>query len=82
VRRDERERFDALFEEVLASMPDQIHAMIEEVPVVLEDRPSRALLEAMGMDPEDDDLCGVHNDRVDEHHEPAHVHAVLARGGD
>lgn len=75
MRRDERARFDALFEEVLAALPPRIHALIEEVPVALEDHPPRALLLEMGIDPEDRTaLCGVHSgvpltDRSVNHHD-------------
>lgn len=62
MRRDERARFDRLFEDVLASMPEAIHRMLEEVPVVLEDHPSRGLLADMGIDPDDRaGLCGLHS---------------------
>ena len=62
MRRDERERFDRLFEQVLAALPGEIHRMIEEVPVVLEDHPSRELLTDMGIDPDDRaGLCGLHS---------------------
>ena len=60
MRRADRERFDALFEAVLAELPPAVHELIEEVPVVLEDRPTRELLQSMGFDPEQDDLCGLH----------------------
>ena len=75
MRRDERARFDALFEEVLAALPPRIHALIEEVPVALEDHPPRALLLEMGIDPDDRTaLCGVHSgvpltDRSVSHHD-------------
>jgi predicted Zn-dependent protease with MMP-like domain len=58
--RRERERFDALFEEVLAALPPGIQHLLEEAPVVLEDRPSRRLLRDLGLDPSEDDLCGLH----------------------
>lgn len=58
--RGERARFDELFEEVLASLPPGIHKLIEEVPMVLEDRPSRQLLRELGIDDDDEILCGVH----------------------
>ena len=62
MRRDERARFDAIFEEVLESLPPRIHALIEEVPVALEDHPPRSLLAEMGIDPDDRTaLCGVHS---------------------
>ena len=62
MNRSERQRFDRLFEEVLASLPEGVHALIEEVPLVLEDRPSREILRELGIDPDDDDeiLCGLH----------------------
>ena len=67
MRLRERERFDRIFEEVLDALPDEIHALLEECPLVLEDRPSRALLEELGMgdeaggaDGDDDILCGLH----------------------
>lgn len=80
MRRRERERFDELFEEVLDALPEPIHAMLEECPIVLEDRPSRAILEEMGLG-DDDLLCGLHTgipltersvDRTD-HGEVIHV---------
>lgn len=58
--RRERERFDQLFEEVLGSLPDGIHKLIEEVPLVLEDRPSREILRELGIDDDDEILCGLH----------------------
>ena len=62
MRRDDRARFDAAFEEVLAALPDELHAMIEELPVVLEDHPSAALLREMGIDADDRTaLCGLHS---------------------
>ena len=60
MRRNERERFDKLFEEVLAALPDAIHRLIEECPLVLEDRPSKELLAELGIDDEDELLCGLH----------------------
>ncbi len=58
--RSERERFDRLFEEVLDALPPGIHKLIEEVPLVLEDRPSRQLLRELGIEDDDEILCGVH----------------------
>lgn len=69
-----QERFDALLEQVLASLPASIRQVIDEVPVVVEDRPSDALIEELRRDgviegrehgaeddPEDDDLMGLHS---------------------
>ncbi|MFO0828775.1 MAG: metallopeptidase family protein [Phycisphaerales bacterium] len=60
MNRKDRERFDVLFEEVLEALPDGIHRLLDEAPVILEDRPSRKMLDDLGIDPEDDDLCGLH----------------------
>jgi predicted Zn-dependent protease with MMP-like domain len=60
MRRRERERFDELFDDVLAELPAAVHRFIEECPIVLEDRPSRAILDELGMNDEDDLLCGLH----------------------
>ena len=60
MRRSERERFDALFEEVLAALPEKVHRLIEECPLVLEDRPSQEILAELGIDDEDEILCGLH----------------------
>lgn len=58
--RAQRDRFDAVFEEILDALPDHLHELIERVPVILEDRASRKLLSELGMDPDDDDLFGLH----------------------
>lgn len=65
-----QERFDALLEDVLASLPEPVRRVIEEVPVVVEDRPSPALLDELRRDGvierqedelSDDDLLGLHS---------------------
>lgn len=57
---ESRARFDSIVESVLAALPASIHALLEESPLIVEDAPSRALLRKLGMDPLDDDLCGLH----------------------
>ena len=61
MRRAERERFDSLLEQVLATMPPAIHRMIEETPVIVEDHPSPELLRELGMNPDEETLCGLHS---------------------
>lgn len=56
---DARRVFDELLEDVLASLPPQLHDLMEEVPLIVEDEPSRALVEDMGLEP-GEDLCGLH----------------------
>lgn len=56
----ERERFDRLLDEVMASLPPRLHALLEEAPLLVDDRPSRTLLRELGLEPDDDTLCGLH----------------------
>ena len=55
----ERARFDRLLERVLENLPAALRALLDESPLVVEDRPSPAVLEAMGLE-QGDDLCGLH----------------------
>ncbi len=61
VSNSERKLFDEILEDVIDALPDHLHALLEEVPVVVEDRPSRKLLREMELDPDEDDLCGLHS---------------------
>ncbi|MFO0855787.1 MAG: metallopeptidase family protein [Phycisphaerales bacterium] len=61
MNRAERERFDALLEAVIEELPAKVRALLDEVPVIVEDSPSAELLEELGMLPEEaDELCGLH----------------------
>lgn len=61
MKRAERERFDALVERVIAALPAELREMIEETPVIVEDHPSPSLLQELGMDPDEEGLCGLHS---------------------
>ncbi|MEM1212036.1 MAG: metallopeptidase family protein [Planctomycetota bacterium] len=52
--------FDAVLDEEVAVLPAGVAAMLEEVPLVVEDEPSRRLLDEMGIGPGEGDLCGLH----------------------
>ena len=41
----EQEKFDALVEEVIENLPEGVRRLLDEVPVIVEDAPSRELLE-------------------------------------
>jgi predicted Zn-dependent protease with MMP-like domain len=61
----ERARFDALVEEVIEDLPEALRELIEECPVVAEDRPSAKLLRELAKEfgeesIEPDELCGLH----------------------
>lgn len=54
----DRDRFDGLFEEVLAQLGQSIHDLIERVPVIIDDEPPADLCHDMDARP--DELCGLH----------------------
>lgn len=63
----ERDRFDALLEDCLAALPPKIRELIDEVPIVVLDRPPPEMVKELqadgtlepGADP--DELCGLHS---------------------
>lgn len=57
----ERNRFDALLERVLADLPTRLHDLLEEAPLIVEDRPSRKIMDELGIDDDRDILCGLHS---------------------
>jgi predicted Zn-dependent protease with MMP-like domain len=64
----DQEKFDALVEEVIENLPEGIRKLLDEVPVIVEDSPSRDLLLQLReegvvtpADIEDNtSLCGLH----------------------
>jgi predicted Zn-dependent protease with MMP-like domain len=56
----QRRRFDRLFDAVLDELPEHLLEMLEEVPVIIEDEPSRQLLREMNI-ADNEDLCGLHS---------------------
>jgi predicted Zn-dependent protease with MMP-like domain len=56
---EERQLFDELLDEVMAALPPAIHQFLEEIPLVVEDYPSDAVLDEMGID-DPGELCGLH----------------------
>lgn len=58
---ESRARFDAIVESVLATLPESLHALLEESPLIVEDAPSRELMRSVGLDPSQEDLCGLHS---------------------
>ena len=55
--RELRRFFDKQVDFVLKRLPEQIHKLLEEIPLYVEDRPSRRLRKEMNLPPEDQ-LCG------------------------
>jgi predicted Zn-dependent protease with MMP-like domain len=62
MNRGERDRFDALLEGVMDSLPRRIRDLLEEAPLIVDDRPTLELLKELGIDPaEENPLCGLHS---------------------
>ncbi len=59
---EERDQFDRILEEVIGRLPDDLHEMLEEIPVIVDDEPPAWLLKSMGITARkgESDLCGVH----------------------
>lgn len=56
----ERELFDALLEEALLELPERLVRALDDMPLVVDDRPSAEVLRSMGMRPDQgDELCGL-----------------------
>ena len=56
----QRRRFDRLLDQVVSELPEHLMELLEEVPVVVEDEPSRKLKRELGLE-DDEDLCGLHS---------------------
>lgn len=56
----QRDAFDTILERVIAELPPELQALLEEVPLIVDDEPSDKLLAEMGIGP-DDDLLGLHS---------------------
>jgi predicted Zn-dependent protease with MMP-like domain len=55
-----REEFEALVEQALDGLPEEFAALLDNVFVVVEEEPDPEDLEALGMDPEEDELFGLY----------------------
>lgn len=67
MRAEERERFDALLAEAIDELPDHLHALIDEVPIIVEDEPSAKLIKELAQEHGEPygpefaaELCGLH----------------------
>jgi predicted Zn-dependent protease with MMP-like domain len=52
--------FDEQLERVLAELPDYIRALLPEIPVIVDDRPSSDLMRQIGVR-HPDELCGLYS---------------------
>jgi predicted Zn-dependent protease with MMP-like domain len=63
VNRRDRERFDALFDEAIGDLPARVRSLLDEIPVIVLDRPTPEMLRDLGIDPASEavnELCGLH----------------------
>jgi predicted Zn-dependent protease with MMP-like domain len=77
----ERDRFDGLVDRVLHELPASVRDLFGDAPLIIEDRPTRDMLEEFDLDPDDDTLCGLYSgtpmtERSVEGgpHEPDHIY--------
>ena len=56
----DRDHFDRLLEQVLDALPEQVHQLLEEVPLLVEDYPADEVLASFDLAYRDD-LCGLHD---------------------
>lgn len=56
----QREVFDSLLDEEVASLPTDLQGLLEEVPLIVEDEPGDRLLAALKLDRRRTELCGLH----------------------
>jgi predicted Zn-dependent protease with MMP-like domain len=54
-----RHYFDEQLESVLAGLPRQVHDLLDEVPMIVEDYPSPQIMRKMGVQ-QRSDLCGLY----------------------
>jgi predicted Zn-dependent protease with MMP-like domain len=59
---EDRHRFDDLVDDIVAELPPRLVELLDEKPLVVDDRPSPEMLEALGV-PSDqaDEICGLHS---------------------
>jgi predicted Zn-dependent protease with MMP-like domain len=50
VTKAEQERFDRLLQDAIDALPERVRGVIEEVPVIVMDKPDRAMLEVLKRD--------------------------------
>jgi predicted Zn-dependent protease with MMP-like domain len=60
IRPQDRKRFDEILEQVLAELPDAVHKILDEVPLIVEDHPSPEMMKEIDVRGFDD-LCGLHD---------------------
>ena len=55
-----RDEFDSLLDGQVAGLPGDLQALLEEVPLIVENEPSDRLLDELAVDRRTTELCGLH----------------------
>ena len=59
---EDRHRFDEILDVVVAELPSRLVELLDEKPLVVDDRPSPELLAELGVPPDlADEICGLHS---------------------
>ncbi|MEZ6317914.1 MAG: metallopeptidase family protein [Phycisphaerales bacterium] len=57
----DRDRFDDLVDDAIGALPARLQGLLDEMPIIVLDRPTPEMLADLGMRPEEaTDLCGLH----------------------
>jgi predicted Zn-dependent protease with MMP-like domain len=87
--KEEQDRFDALVEDAIESLPARYRQVLDEIPLVVLDEPTPEMLKHLGIEPGDpdagDEICGLHTgtaitERSVEHPELPTVIHLFRRG--
>jgi len=57
---EQRQQFDRLLEAVLDELPADLHELLEQVPLIVEDHPARDIVDMFELESRSD-LCGLHD---------------------
>ena len=60
MRAADRHGFDQLLDGIIEQLPAHLRDLLDEVPLIVEDEPSNRLLDELGIDRREADLCGLH----------------------
>ncbi len=58
---EERDRFDRLVDRVVDDLPAHVRELFGEAPLILEDRPTKSILQEFGINADDETLCGLYS---------------------
>ena len=57
---EQRRQFDEILDRLIEELPEHLRALLEEVPLIVEDEPSARMMDDMHLDRSRTELCGLH----------------------